>query len=85
VYDWVRVPGIESRDDLPGPPVWLLARRSVSRPEQVTSYLAGVPHPRSLQQLAEVASTRDTVEHCIEQATGETGFDHFAVRLWPSW
>jgi SRSO17 transposase len=85
VYAWVRVPVIESRDDLPGPQVWLLARRSVSRPAEVTSYLAWVPHTSSLQPLAEVASTRYTVEQCIEQATGETGFDHYAVRRWPSW
>jgi len=85
LYDWVRVPVIESRDALPGPPVWLLARRSVSRPEEVTYYLALGPRTSSLQQLAQVASTRYTVEQCIEEATGETGFDHYAVRLWPSW
>ena len=85
LYDWVRVQVIESRDDLPGPQVWLLARRSVSRPEEVAYYLALGPRTSSLQQLAQVASTRYTVEQCIEEAKGETGFDHYAVRLWPSW
>jgi hypothetical protein len=32
-----------------------------------------------------VARTRSTVEPCIEEAKGEAGFDHCAVRLWPSW
>jgi SRSO17 transposase len=85
LYDWVRLQVIESRDDLPGPQVWLLARRSVSRPEEVAYYLALGPRTSSLQQLAQVASTRYTVEQCIEEAKGETGFDHYAVRLWPSW
>lgn len=85
LHDWVRVRVIESRNDLPGPQVWLLARRSVSQPEEVTHYLAWGPRTSSLQQLAQVASTRYTVEQCIEEAKGETGFDHYAVRLWPSW
>jgi hypothetical protein len=50
-YDWVRVQVIESRDDLPGPAVWLLARRSVSRPEEVADYLAVGPRTSSLHQL----------------------------------
>src|SRR5205823_6108728 len=35
VYDWGREPVIESRDQLPGPKVWLLARRSVSDPTEI--------------------------------------------------
>src|SRR5262249_23007984 len=85
LYDWARVRVIESRDDLPAAEVWLLARRSVSQPEEVAYYLALAPDLLPLQQLAQVASTRYTVEQCIEEAKGETGFDHYAVRLWPSW
>jgi SRSO17 transposase len=32
-----------------------------------------------------VASTRYTVEQCIAEANGETGFDRYEVRTWPSW
>jgi SRSO17 transposase len=76
---------IESRDDLPGPEVWLLARRSVSQPGELAYYLASAPRSVKLQQLAAVAGTRYTVEQCIEEAKGETGFDHYEVRTWPSW
>ena len=31
-----------------------------------------------------VAATRYTVEQCIEEAKGETGFDQYEVRLWPT-
>jgi SRSO17 transposase len=33
----------------------------------------------------QVASTRYTVEQCIEEAKGETGLDQYEVRFWHSW
>lgn len=83
--DWAHVRVIESRDDWPASEVWLLARRSVSRPDELAYSLALAPHHVALQQLAQVAGTRYTVAQGIEEAKGETGFDHDAVRLWPSW
>jgi SRSO17 transposase len=85
VYDWTRLRVIESRDDLPGPAIWLLARRAVSPPNEIAYYLASTPHTLPLQHLAQVASTRSTVEQCIEEAKGEAGFDRYEVRTWPSW
>jgi SRSO17 transposase len=85
IYDWTCLRVIESRDDLPGPEVWLLARRSVSQPEELAYYLASPPRTVPLRRLAQVASTRYTVEQCIEEAKGETGFDRYEVRTWPSW
>ena len=42
--------------------------------------------PRSrCAKLAQVASTRYTVEQCIEDAKGETGLDDYEVRYWHSW
>ena len=85
VYDWTRLRVIESRDDLPGPEIWLLARRAVSPPNEIAYYLAAAPHTVPLQQLTQVASTRYTVEQCIEEAKGEAGFDRYEVRTWASW
>jgi SRSO17 transposase len=84
-YDWVRKLVVESRDQLPGPQVWLLARRSISDPKQIAYYLAYVPARTSLQALIRIASTRYTVEQCIEEAKGETGLDEYEVRFWYSW
>jgi SRSO17 transposase len=84
-YHWARVRVVESRDQLPGPDVWLLARRSPSAPDQLAYYLAYVPAKTSLATLARVASTRYTVEQCIEEAKGETGLDEYEVRFWHSW
>ncbi len=85
IYDWACLRVIESRDDLPGPEVWLLARRSTSHPSDIAYYLASAPRTVPLHHLAAVAGTRYTVEQCIEEAKGETGFDHYEVRTWPSW
>ena len=75
LYDWVRVRVLESYDDLPGPEIWLLARRSISNPEEITYYFAFVPLAIPLSTLALVASTRYTVEQCIEEAKGEVGLE----------
>ena len=85
VYDWGRERVIESRDKLPGPEVWLLARRSISAPTEIAYYLAWAPPDTTLTTLARVAATRYTVEQCIEEAKGEVGLDHYEVRFWPSW
>jgi len=84
-YSWARVRVVESRDQLPGPDVWLLARRSPSAPDKLSYYLAYAPSKTSLQTLVRVASTRYTVEQCIEEAKGETGLDEYEVRFWHSW
>src|SRR5437667_3163709 len=84
-YHWARVRVVESRDQLPGPDVWLLARRSPSAPDKLSYYLAYAPSKTSLQTLVRVASTRYTVEQCIEEAKGETGLDEYEVRFWHSW
>src|ERR1700680_2330037 len=84
-YHWARVRVVESRDQLPGPDVWLLARRSQAAPDKLAYYLAYAPPKASLETLMRVASTRYTVEQCIEEAKGETGLDQYEVRFWHSW
>jgi SRSO17 transposase len=84
-YHWARTRVVESRDRLPGPDVWLLVRRSLSDPKQLAYYLASAPPRTSLETLVRIASTRYTVEQCIEEAKGETGLDEYEVRFWHSW
>jgi len=84
-YDWACQRIVESRDGLPGPDAWLVARRSLSDPTEIAYYLSNAPVDTPLLQLAQVASTRYTVEQCIEEAKGETGLDEYEVRYWHSW
>jgi SRSO17 transposase len=84
-YDWACQRIVESRDGLPGPDAWLIARRSLSDPTEIAYYLSNAPADTPLLKLAQVASTRYTVEQCIEEAKGETGLDDYEVRYWHSW
>ena len=84
-YDWACQRIVESRDGLPGPDGWLIARRSISDPTDIAYYLSNAPVDTPLLKLAQVASTRYTVEQCIEEAKGETGLDEYEVRYWHSW
>src|SRR5260370_2750870 len=50
-YHWARVRVVESRDQLPGPDVWGLSRRSPATPDKLAYYLAFAPPQSSLQTL----------------------------------
>ena len=84
IYDWGRQRIVESRDGLPGPDGWLLARRSISDPLDIAYYLSNATEDIPLSTLAKVASFRYAVEQCIEEAKGETGLDAYQVRHWHS-
>ena len=84
-YDWGRTRVVESRNALPGPDAWLLARRSISVPTDIAYYLSNAPMETPLLALARIASTRYTVEQCIEESKDETGLDEYEVRHWHSW
>lgn len=84
-YDWACDPVVESRDQLPGPDVWLLTRRSINKPDELAYYLCYAPSHTSLSTLIWVASSRYTVEQCIKEAKSETGLDEYEVRFWQSW
>lgn len=84
-YDWACQRIVESRDGLPGPEGWLIARRSLSDPSDIAYYLSNAPAATPLLKLAQVASLRYTVEQCLEEAKSETGLDEYEVRYWQSW
>jgi SRSO17 transposase len=84
-YDWTRVRIVESREGLPGPDGWLLARRSITDPTDIAYYLSNGRQSTSLQTMAEVASARWSIETTIEEGKGETGLDEYEVRYWHSW
>lgn len=82
-YDWRR---LELRDpDEPGFKRWLLVRRSISDPSEMTAYLTFAPADTTLPALVAVAGKRWTVEESIQTAKGEVGLDHYEVRSWTGW
>ena len=84
-YDWACQRIVEKCDGLPGRDAWLIARRSLNDPTDIAYYLSNAHINTPLLKLAQVASTRYTVEQCIEEAKGETGLDEYEVRHWHSW
>jgi SRSO17 transposase len=82
-YDWLRM-------QLSDPPQagwkrWLLVRRSISDPSELTGYIAFAKADTTLKELVRVAGTRWTVEESIQTAKGEVGLDHYEVRSFTGW
>jgi SRSO17 transposase len=64
---------------------WLLARRSVSDPNELAYYVCFAPADTSLATLVRVAGCRWRVEEAFELAKGEVGLDHYQVRQYGAW
>jgi len=82
-YDWRWVPLAPPLE--PGWRRWLLVRRSLSEPTELTAYVVFAPQETTLEEVVRVAGTRWTIESCLEAATGEVGLDHYEVRSWTGW
>ena len=64
---------------------WLLARRSLSDPEEIAYYACYGPRRSSTADLAWIAGSRWHIEECFQQGKGEAGLDHYQVRSWRAW
>jgi hypothetical protein len=64
---------------------WVLARRSVSRPEEISYYIAYCPADTTLDELIRIAGSRWAVEECFQTAKQECGLDDYQVRRYPGW
>lgn len=83
VYDWAAVDIRPLRE--PGKGHWLLARRSIAKPEELSYYVCFGPPETTLEELVRVAGTRWAIEECFEEAKGEVGLDQYEVRRWDGW
>ena len=82
-YEWRWLP--LAHPLLPAWRRWLLVRRSVSAPTDLTAYVVFAPHESALEAVVRVAGSRWTVESCFEAAKGEVGLDQYEVRSWHGW
>jgi SRSO17 transposase len=83
-YDWAWM-RMGWRWSEPGWGHWLLARRSISKPDEITYYLVFGPETVTLPEVVQVAGTRWQVEDAFELAKGEVGLDEYEVRHWVGW
>ena len=83
LYDWTAVDIRPWRE--PGRGHWLLARRSITDPDEIAYYLCYGPADTELTELVGVAGTRWAIEECFQTAKNETGLDHYQVRRYQAW
>jgi hypothetical protein len=63
----------------------VLARRSVSRPEEISYCIAYCPAGTTLDELIRIAGSRWAIEECFQTAKRECGLDDYQVRRYPGW
>lgn len=73
------------RDQLPGPRVWVMFRRSLAHPPELKFYLSNAPLTCDRQELAQVSGQRWPIETTFEEGKGEVGMDHYETRSWRGW
>ncbi len=85
VYDWAaaKLPTFEGSDRAHHR--WVLARRSLARPEEVAYYLAFAPTDATVSELVRVAGARWAIEECFQAAKNECGLDQYEVRRYVGW
>jgi SRSO17 transposase len=88
LYDWAaaRLPSVAEFDgDEPTRQRWMLARRSIARPDEVAYYLACAPLEATLADLVRIAGCRWKIEECFQSAKNECGLDQYEVRRYVGW
>jgi SRSO17 transposase len=83
LYEWLRLP--LNRPLREGFERWLVVRRSIEEPDQLSAYTVFAPEDTSLEALARTAGSRWRVEIGLEEAKGEVGLSHYEVRSWHGW
>jgi SRSO17 transposase len=83
LYDWGRLALNPPMQE--GFERWLLVRRSIEDPEELTAYTVFAPEGITLEALAKAAGSRWRVERGFEEAKGEVGLAHYEVRSWHGW
>jgi SRSO17 transposase len=68
-----------------GPPVWLLARRSLGATPEVKYYISYAEVSTPLEVLAKVACTRHKVEDYFEDGKSYLGMAQYETRSWVGW
>jgi SRSO17 transposase len=85
VAEFAFLRAVAVRDDLPGPEVWVVLRRSLGETRELKAYLSNTPTDTPQQVLVRLSGMRWPVESAIQESKGELGMDHYEVRTWPGW
>ena len=79
----VRVWAVRHRK--PGPPIWLVFRRSLGADPAIKYYVSNAPVETRLESLALVSGCRFRVEEFFEEGKSYLGMAQYEARAWSSW
>ena len=79
-FAFVRV--VASRQQLPGPDVWVVFRRSLGEPRQLKVFLSNAAADTPKRELVRVSGMRWPIETCFEEAKGSLGMADYQTRSW---
>ncbi|WP_432423231.1 IS701 family transposase [Streptomyces pseudovenezuelae] len=88
VYHWaaLQITPIEDFDgEMPTHQRWALARRSISKPEEIAYCLGYAPLGTPVEHLVRVAGMRWAIEEAFQAAKNECGLDQYEVRRYTGW
>jgi SRSO17 transposase len=85
VFEFAAVRVWAVRHRKPGPPIWLLIRRSLEEAPEVKYYVSNGDAETTLGVLASVACSRHQVEDFFEDGKGYLGMAQYETRSWTGW
>jgi SRSO17 transposase len=85
VFEFAAVRAWAMRDRRPGPPVWLVIRRSLEATPEVKYYISNGEAETPLKVLALVACTRHRVEEYLGEAKTYLGMAQYETRSYVGW
>lgn len=88
LYDWAaaRLPAVWGFDgDEPTRQRWMLARRSITKPDELAYFLASALLDTTLNDLVRVAGCRWRIEERFQSAKNACGLDQYEVRRYVGW
>jgi SRSO17 transposase len=69
----------------PGPPIWLVVRRSLEPDAEIKYYVSNAPEDTPLETMALVTGCRYRVEEFLEEGKSYLGMAQYEARAWSSW
>ena len=85
VFEFAAVRAWAVRHRQPGPPIWVLIRRSLEAEPEVKYYVSNGDEATPLGVLAGVAGTRHQVEDFLEDSKSYLGMAQYETRSWVGW
>jgi SRSO17 transposase len=85
VFEFAAVRVWSVRHRRPGPPAWLVLRRSLGPKAETKYYISNADEQTPLEEMALVTGCRWRVEEFFENGKGDFGMADYESRSWTSW